>query len=167
LDWKVVPVNTVNGTLTLERSSDGRSFSSMYSITASAIRMQQPFNYNTNNLLKGTNYYRLKMTDDNGVVTYSSIVALLNSSKGFELINITPNPVTDGRFKLNITAAEQLKMEVVVTDIAGSVVSRQINTLISGFNAIDVNVNKLAKGMYQVMGIIEGERTKTLKFVKQ
>ncbi len=167
LDWKVVPVNTVNGTLSLERSSDGRSFSSIYSITASAVRMQQPFNYATSNLLKGTNYYRLKLTDDNGVVTYSGIVALLNSSKGFELVNITPNPVTEGRFKLNITAAEQLKMEVVVTDMAGRIVSRQTNNLISGFNAIEVNVNTLANGMYQVMGIIEGERTKTLKFVKE
>jgi trimeric autotransporter adhesin len=167
LDWKVVPVNTLNGTLTLERSSDGRSFSSIYSITASAVRMQQPFNYATSNLLKGTNYYRLKLTDDNGVVTYSGIVALLNSNKGFELVNITPNPVTEGRFKLNITAAEQLKMEVVVTDMAGRIVSRQNNNLISGFNAIEVNVNTLANGMYQVMGIIEGERTKTLKFVKQ
>jgi hypothetical protein len=167
LDWKVVPVNTANGTLTLERSSDGRSFSSIYSITASAVRMQQPFNYATSNLLKGTNYYRLKLTDDNGVVTYSGIVALLNSNKGFELVNITPNPVTEGRFKLNITAAEQLKMEVVVTDMAGRIVSRQTNNLISGFNAIEVNVNTLANGMYQVMGIIEGERTKTLKFVKE
>jgi len=167
LDWKVVPVNTANGVITLERSSDGRSFSSIYSITASATRMLQPFNYSTNNLLKGTNYYRLKMVDDNGVVTYSQIVALLNSSKGFELVNITPNPVTEGRFKLNISAAEQLKMEVVVTDMAGRVVSSQTNTLISGFNAIEVNVNTLAKGMYQVMGIVDGERTKAFKFVKQ
>ena len=167
LDWKVVPVNTVNGTLSLERSADGRNFSSIYSITASAIRMQQPFNYATNNLLKGTNYYRLKLTDDNGVVTYSGIVALLNGNKGFELVNITPNPVTEGRFKLNITAAEQLKMEVVVTDMAGRIVSRQTNNLISGFNAIEVNVNALANGMYQVMGIIEGERTRVVKFVKE
>ena len=167
LDWKVVPVNTLNGTITLERSSDGRSFASIYSITASSVRMQQPFSYSTSNLLKGTNYYRLKMTDDNGVVTYSSIVALLNSSKGFELVNITPNPVTEGRFKLNITAAEQLKMEVVVTDMAGRIVSRQTNNIISGFNAIDVNVSTLANGAYQVMGIIDGERTKAMKFVKQ
>jgi trimeric autotransporter adhesin len=167
IDWKVVPVNTANGIITLERSADGRNFGSIYSITASATRMLQPFNYATNNLLKGTNYYRLKLTDDNGVVTYSSIVALLNSDKGFELVNITPNPVTEGRFKLNISAAEQLKVEVVVTDMAGRVVSRQANNLISGFNAIEVNVSNLANGMYQVMGIIEGERTKVLKFVKQ
>jgi hypothetical protein len=167
LDWKVVPVNTANGVLTLERSSDGRSFSSVYSITASATRMLQPFSYSTTNLLKGLNYYRLRMVDDNGVVTYSSIVALLNSNTGFEMVNITPNPVTEGRFKLNVSAAEQLKMEVVVIDMTGRVVIRQTNVLISGFNAIEVNVGKLANGMYQVMGLIDGERTKALKFVKQ
>jgi hypothetical protein len=58
-------------------------------------------------------------------------------------------------------------MEVVVTDMAGRIVSSQTNTLISGFNAIDVNVKSLANGMYQVMGIIGGERTKAMKFVKQ
>ena len=167
LDWKVVPVNTVNGTLSLERSADGRNFSSIYSITASAVRMHQPFNYATSNLLKGTNYYRLKLTDDNGVVSYSGIVALLNGNKGFELVNITPNPVTEGRFKLNIATAEQLKMEVVITDMAGRVVGRQTNNLINGFNAVEVNVNSLANGMYQVMGIIGGERTKVVTFVKQ
>lgn len=167
LDWKVVPVNTANGTLILERSSDGRSFSSIYQITASAVRMQQPFNYATNNLLQGTNYYRLKMTDDNGVVTYSSIVTLLNSGKIFELINITPNPVTEGHFKLNITAAEQLEMEVVVSDMAGRVISRQTNNLISGFNVVEVNVSGLSKGMYQVVGMVGGERTRVVRVVKK
>jgi Secretion system C-terminal sorting domain len=167
LDWKLVPVNTANATIALERSSDGRSFGSIYSITASATRMLQPFNHSTSNLLRGTNYYRLKMTDDNGVVTYSGIVALLNSNSGFELVNITPNPATEGRFRLNISAAGQLKMEVVVTDMAGRVVAKQSNTLIAGFNAIDVNVNNLANGTYQVTGITAGGRTKTMLFVKQ
>ncbi len=167
LDWKVVPVNTVNGTITLERSADSRNFSSIYSITASAIRMQQPFSYNNASPLNGINYYRLKLVDDNGFVTYSSIIALTNATKGFEVINITPNPVTEGRFKLNVTAAEQVKMEIVVTDIAGRVVATQSNTLIAGFNAIDVNVNKLANGTYQVMGITAEGRTKVLQFVKQ
>lgn len=167
LDWKVVPVNTLNGTLSLERSSDGHSFSSIYSITATAVRMQQPFSYSTNNLLKGTNYYRLKLTDDNGVVTYSSIVVLLNSNKSFELVNITPNPVKEGRFQLNITAAEPLTMEVVVSDMAGRVVSRQTNNLISGFNALEVHMSSLASGMYQVMGVIGGERTRVVRMVKE
>jgi Secretion system C-terminal sorting domain len=165
--WKVSCTNTPFATMTLERSTDGRNFGGIYTITASAVRCLQAFDYADVRPLTGINYYRLKMADADGKVTYSTIVALTTATKGFEVINITPNPVTEGRFKLNITAAEQVKMEVVITDIAGRVVATQSNTLIAGFNAIDVNVNKLANGTYQVTGVTAEGRTKTMQFVKQ
>jgi trimeric autotransporter adhesin len=167
LTWKVSCTNTPFATMTLERSADGRNFGGIYTITASATRCLQAFDHADTRPLNGINYYRLKMADADGKVTYSTIVALTTATKGFEVINITPNPVTEGRFKLNVTSAEQLKMEVVVTDMAGRVVAKQSNTLIAGFNAIDVNVNNLANGTYQVTGITAGGRTKTMQFVKQ
>jgi hypothetical protein len=167
LDWKVSCTNTPSATLTLERSADGRSFTNVYSINATALRCLQPFDYTDSRPLVGINYYRLKMADADGKITYSTIVALTTAAKGFEVINITPNPVTEGRFKLNVTTAEQMKMEIVVTDISGRVVAVQSNTLIAGFNAIDVNVSKLANGTYQVTGITAEGRTKVMQFVKQ
>ncbi len=167
LDWKVSCTNTPSATLTLERSADARSFSSVYTINATALRCLQPFSYSDATALAGMNYYRLKMTDAYGVTNYSSIVALLNKDKGFEIVNITPNPVTDGTFKLNITTAQQTKMEVVITDVQGRVMSKQSLTLTAGFNAIDMNVSNLAKGTYQLFGNIADGRTKTLSFVKQ
>jgi Secretion system C-terminal sorting domain len=167
LTWKVSCTNTPFATMTLERSSDGRNFGGIYTITASATRCLQAFDHADTRPLNGINYYRLKMADADGKVTYSTIVALTTATKGFEVINITPNPVTEGRFKLNVTAAEQLKMELVITDITGKVVATQSNTLIAGFNAIDVNVSKLAIGTYQVTGITAEGRTKTMQFVKQ
>jgi Secretion system C-terminal sorting domain len=167
LTWKVSCTNTPYATMTLERSADGRNFGGIYTITASATRCLQAFDYADVRPLNGINYYRLKMADADGKVTYSTIVALTTATKGFEVINITPNPVTEGRFKLNITSAEQMKMQVLITDIAGRVVATQSNTLIAGFNAIDVNVNGLAKGTYQVTGVTAEGRTKTMQFVKQ
>ncbi len=167
LDWKVVPVNTNNGTLTLERSSDSRGFSNIYSITVSANRMLLPFSYTDAHPIAGINYYRLKMVDDNGVVTYSSIVALLNKEKGFEVLNITPNPVTEGRFKLNITTTTQQPIEVVIADIQGRVVSRKTVSLAAGFNAVEMNVSNLANGTYQLFGFSGGEKTRTITFVKE
>lgn len=167
LDWKVVPVNTTSGTITLERSSDSRNFTGIYSITATALRMQQAFTYTSTNPLNGMNYYRLKLVDDNGVVTYSSIVALTNASKGLEFVNITPNPVTEGRFKLNIASAEKVKMEIIITDVTGRIMLKQTSNLIAGFNAIDMNVNNLANGVYQVFGNTADGKTRVLQFVKQ
>ena len=145
-----IAVYPVSLTLSLERSADGRTFSSVYIITATDVRTQQPFTYTDAAPLAGVNYYRLKMTDANGKVTYSSIVTLLNATKGFELINIAPNPVVGGNFKLNITAAQQTKMTVIITDMVGKVVSQKEVTLIAGFNGIDMNVTNLAAGTYQL-----------------
>jgi len=50
----------------LERSADARNFSSVYSITADAVRCGQPFDYTDAQPLAGMNYYRLKITDADG-----------------------------------------------------------------------------------------------------
>jgi hypothetical protein len=166
-EWKVSCTNTPSATLTLERSSDGRNFSSVYTITATALRCLQPFDYTDNKPLPGINYYRLKMADADGKVTYSTIVALLNARSGFELVNIAPNPVPNDRFKLNITSVEQVQMEVVIADMQGKVVSRRNIQLMAGFNAVDMNVGQLAGGTYQLFGVTAAGRTKVLSFVKE
>lgn len=167
LDWKVACYNTPTATMVLERSSDGRSFGSIYSTTETAQRCLQPFSYVDAAPLKGINYYRLKMTDADGKVSYSSIVALTSAAKGFELINITPNPVTEGVCRLNITSAEKLKMTLFITDVTGRMIEQKAVQIIPGFNSIDMNVSRLAGGTYQVFGITDEGRTKLLQFVKQ
>jgi hypothetical protein len=114
------------------------------------------------------NYYRLKMVDDFGMVTYTSIVALTNAPKGMEAISITPNPVAAaGNFKYNISSAERLKITVVITDITGRVVMTKNQNLIAGFNVIDMNVAQLAAGTYQVYGVSEEGRTRVMGLVKE
>jgi hypothetical protein len=167
LDWKVSCTSSQFANLSIEISTDSRSFSSIYSSRETALRCQQAFSFVNTQPLYGISYYRLKMTDDNGEVAYSNIVALLNKTKSFEFVSIAPNPVTDGTFKLNITSAEQKKMEILVSDIAGRVVAKQSISIIAGFNAIDMNVYNLAKGTYTIQGIVEGEKSKLIRFVKQ
>ncbi|MGG9961237.1 T9SS type A sorting domain-containing protein [Ferruginibacter sp. SUN106] len=168
LNWKVYAENSAKGTMILQQSADARNFKDIYSITATPVQMLQSFSYANTQLLKGINYYRLKMIDDNGMITYTSIVALSNADKGFDVISITPNPVmADGNFKYNISAAERLKMTIVITDITGRVVLKQNQTLIAGFNAIDMKVANLASGTYQVYGITGEGRTKVMGFVKE
>ena len=45
LTWKVTCNTTPSATLTLERSADARIFTDIYSITVTALRCQQPFDY--------------------------------------------------------------------------------------------------------------------------
>jgi hypothetical protein len=107
------------------------------------------------------------MIDDNGAFAYSNTIVLKNAIKGFDIINISPNPVTGETFKLNITSAEKMQAEINITDIAGRVVAKQNVILINGFNPIDIHVGNLAKGVYQLFGITAAGRTNAFQFVKQ
>ena len=167
LNWKVTCVSTPSATLEMERSTDGINFSSVYSIFATALRCADPFDYTDNQPAKGVNYYRLKMISADGKVTYSSIVTLINSSKGIGIMNIAPNPIVNGSFNLKISTAEKTQMELVITDMQGRVMQRKPATMIAGFNTIPMQVGNLAAGTYQLFGISADGRTKVLRFVIQ
>ena len=168
LNWKVTCNSTPRVTITLERSADSRNYTGINSITADALRCNQPFDYTDANPLQGMNYYRLKMVDADGKVTYSTTVALLNAVKGFTIVSIAPNPVTvNGDFKLNIASAQSSKMDVTIIDMQGRTVNRQTVSITAGSNSIPMNVSNLSAGTYFLSGIVAGEKSTMIKFVKQ
>ena len=167
LTWSVTCNTTPRVTLTLERSADSRNFNSVYSITADAVRCNQPFNYTDAQPLAGINYYRLKIVDADGKITYSNTIALINGTKGFALMNIAPNPVRGNSFKLNATSATASKTDIVISDMQGRIVNRQTIILSAGYNSVDINVGNLAPGTYNIYGMSADEKSSLIRFVKQ
>jgi len=167
LNWKVTCATSPRATMALERSADGRNYMGINTITADAARCNQPFDYTDANPLKGMNYYRLKIVDADGKITYSTTVALLNAAKGFDIISIAPNPVVNDNFKLNVASALSGKMEIVIFDMQGRLVNRQSFSIIAGFNSLPVNVANLPAGTYTIKAGMAGEQTKIIRFVKQ
>jgi hypothetical protein len=167
LNWKVTCATSPRATMMLERSADARNYAAINTITADAVRCQQPFDYTDANPLIGMNYYRLKIVDADGKVTYSTTVALLNAVKGFDIISIAPNPVVTDNFKLNVASATASKMEIVIFDMQGRLVNRQSISLIAGFNSATINVNNLSSGTYTIKGIMADDQFKVMRFVKQ
>ena len=106
------------------------------------------------------------MIEKNGRITYSNIAVILNAAKRFDLISITSNPVVGGSFTLNVSAAQNLQMEMVITDIQGRILQKQKINVIAGFNTVPVNVSKLAKGVYMIRAN-NGGTAITSKFVKE
>jgi hypothetical protein len=167
LNWKVTCNSTPRATMILERSADSRNFMGINSITADAARCNQPFDYTDTDPLKGMNYYRLKMIDADGKISYSGMVALLNAVKGFDIISIAPNPVINDHFKLNVSSAQSSKMDIIIFDMQGRLVNRQTVQLIAGFNSLPIQAGRLAAGTYTIQASIAGEQTRQLRFVKQ
>lgn len=167
LNWKVTCYNTPKVFMTLERSVDNHNYSSINTITIDAVHCNQDFDYTDAQPLIGINYYRLKMTNSDGKVTYSNIVALLKAVKGFEIISISPNPVTNSNYKLNVTSAQASTLYISITDMQGRVVNRKTISVIAGFNSLPMTTDNLATGIYTLQGSIINEKTKLIRFVKK
>jgi uncharacterized repeat protein (TIGR01451 family) len=166
LNWKV-NCTSLHVVMEIERSTDGRNYSSIGNITASNTRCLQPFDFINNNPAAGMNYYRIKMTDVDGKVAYSSIVALLNKKAGFEIVNLVPNPVTNGTALLNITAAEKQLVNIIVSDANGKIVRSMDQPVISGFTQIKMDLANLASGLYTITILTNNGEKKTKQFIKQ
>ena len=107
------------------------------------------------------------MIDEQGRQTISNTVVILHAVSGFELINISPNPVTNGVCKINISAATNMQLEIMITDLQGRIVKKQKITAMAGFNSMPINVSKSGAGTYQLVGYATNERTKIIRFIIQ
>lgn len=165
LNWKA-SCNTASVKFEVMRSADGRNFNSINSFTATQARCAQPFDFTDANPLPATNYYRLRMTEADGNVSYSVIVAVINRETGFELISLMPTLVKDGRSVLSVTSASKQKMEVVITDVLGKVVFSKTASADAGSSTFELDIRNLAGGSYQVTIYTKEGRTRTLRFVK-
>ncbi|MEP6676189.1 MAG: hypothetical protein ABJA78_13590 [Ferruginibacter sp.] len=166
LEWKVNCTST-EAKFQIERSNDGRHFTSIFSMTASQLRCLQAFNFTDTHPLSGLNYYRINMIDVDGKSGYSGIVALLNKESGFDIINLTPTLIHKETAMLNITAVQKTGLTIIVTDIAGKIVRKQTAELNPGNISIAMNLENLAAGTYQITGYTSSGKSRTIRFVKE
>ena len=166
INWKVSCISNLNATMILQRSTDNRNFTDITSITATAARCQQPFDYIDITAASGTNYYRLKTINDDGKITYSIVIVIVNKATGFDMVSLLPNIVRSNAL-LNITSAQKTTLQMVITDAMGRPVQKAAYSLIAGSNQFEITVANLPAGMYRITGITAEGQTKTIAFVKQ
>ncbi len=144
-----------------ERSADGRIFKALTELSASDL------SFTDRAPLAGLNYYRVQVKDKDGKISFSNIALIRYAQKGFELISITPNPVVSGNLKLNISSAERIAAEILITDMQGRFVQKQRVDLIEGSSTIEMNLKDFAAGSYQVFVTSDEARSKVQRFVKR
>ncbi len=167
LNWKA-ECSSTEATFEIERSIDGRNFTMVNSITATQARCAQPFSYDDNSsiLSATTVFYRLKIIDIDGKVSYSSIVKLGGKQNDMQLVGILPNPVSNIA-QLNITSVKKDNVELAIISLEGKVMYRNTVQLQPGSSNISLDVSGLAKGTYFVRGVFANGQSNAIKFVKQ
>ncbi len=105
----------------------------------------------------GTTWYRLKMVDKDGKITYSNIITISNKTVATSLF---PNPVKD---IINLFVPANKKGMASIITVDGRIVKSNIN-IVQNINTI--NVSALAPGIY-ILKIDSAEGTDMKRFMKQ
>ena len=146
IKWQVTNGQDISG-YTIERSADGRKFSTLNNITANKNNL---FEQNDGSPLPGDNFYRISATDSKGNVQYSDIAKTVAANEN-AAISIYPNPIQGKKLQVqfnNETAGTYL-LELV--DKTGQVVYKG-SVAIDGVSIIKtIALNpSIAAGTYQV-----------------
>jgi hypothetical protein len=165
LNWSA-ETSSPEVTFNIERSSDGVNFSTINSIVASQQRTSTPFDYTDNSITSGTVYYRIKIVEMNGKVSYTSVIRLATATNDIKLVGVLPNPVTNIA-QLNIVSTKKDVVQLWVVSMEGKLVQRSTVQLQSGSSNINLDVTNLQTGMYTIKGTFSDGQTSSVKFVKQ
>ena len=150
LNW-TTPLTTNTDHVVVERSTDGRAFFSIGQVKAAAgvtnatgIR----FSFTDPTAFTGTQYYRLRLVDVNGVSTYSEAITIKNNTTGQARIYPT---IIQPNTSLWLQTGKQLdNMAITITDLMGRTVMQQHTSVLSGNQTTSYTIPSLIKGTYVV-----------------
>ena len=165
LNWTVADNETANS-FEVERSFNGRDFTTVAIVFASEKMGTE--NYMYYETTSGTDkvMYRLKMIDKNREVDYSRILIFQLKSTIANNIKIIGNPVND-KLTFSYTSSATQSVDVKVYDMSGRIVLKNKVNSMEGSNVISLPLSStFTAGMY-VIEVNNGTELQSSKFVKQ
>lgn len=146
----------------VQRSSDGRNFTTLGSVPAgNNPNAVQNYSYTEFKTINGNNFYRLKQVDLDGKFKYSAVVKINMTGALWALF---PNPATS---KTSVQIRSQLKnVSFTLFDNYGKIVYYRSLPNVSAGEFKDIPLTSLAKGIYMLK--IESDKgSKTEKIMVQ
>ena len=163
LQWNVT-MNEIANEFQVERSIDGKNFETTVVMFATEKAGTEVYDYSEINESPKV-YYRLKMTDESDVVSYSKIL-MFSSAKSSKPLNIIGNVVSD-KLTFSYEADANSKVDICVLDINGKMIIKQSLTANKGNNMASISLpSSLTSGMY-IATLSADNTNSSAKFIKQ
>jgi hypothetical protein len=140
----------------IEKSSDGIFF-----IGVAILKSKNgihTYQYEENGLT-GVNWYRLKITNVNGAISYSRVCLVKNSIEGPLIMSIC-STIGNASLLIRLTALQEQLLCFRIFDMQGRLLQQTYQKINSGTISITFLLNKLAAGIYCVTVTTEGSRIK-------
>ncbi len=156
--WNVAEEINVTG-YDVETSNDGINFTRLANVPAGG---KSNYFYNTNEIIKGTRYFRIKNVDVDGRFKYSGVIRIKNNTMD-GLIKLYPVPVSDVLFIEHRKVVEPAT--VTISDMQGKIVFQTVTQPNSYQTSI--HVRQLIPGMYIVRYQEKSGISHTAKFIRK
>lgn len=146
----------------IERSTNLRNYLTIGSKNATGNSTSTTdYSYTDNSPLKGTNFYRLKMFDSDGSLTFSKVVAI-SINNATKRLTVYPNPTSD---LIQLQAfGENERATLQITNVSGKIVKQEVVSL-NGFTALSIDIKPLQAGKYFVT-LQRTSAKETAEFIK-
>jgi hypothetical protein len=163
--WELSGYSDATVKFEIEKAGADKIFKSIGKLTGSTTN--RFYNYYDNDFkTEGIIYYRLKITNVNGKISYGPTAVIVTGKNEFLLNKVSPNPVKVNMM-LHITAGSAGLIELQIVDIQGKILRKWKQALAEGNNFISVQQIGIPGGLYFVTGRKQGSRSQTLIFIKQ
>ena len=165
LNWTVADNETANS-FEVERSFNGRDFTTVALVFASEKMGTEKYMYYETTSGTDKVMYRLKMIDKNHEVDYSRILIFQLKSATTNNIKIIGNPVND-KLTFSYTSSASQMVDVKVYDISGRILLKNKVNSLEGSNVISLPLSSTFKAGMYVVEVNNGAEIQSSKFIKQ
>lgn len=133
----------------VERSSGGTVYDSIGKVAAKGtISISTNYSFNDTEPLQGTNYYRLKQLDLDGMFVYSAIARVV-MGKDAAHFTVVSNPVQN-TLQLNLQLPSNQKFVMQVRDVNGRMLLSKVDMGRTGSSVYSLSIGHLATGTYYI-----------------
>ena len=135
----------------IEKSEDGRMFAAIGKVQANNISADNKYAFVDQEASGSRLFYRLMMTDIDGVFSYSPVRMLVNTADNvLDILQLYPNPAKD-KLMLTYNSNKEATMQITITNADGkNVKSISNNAINKGVNNFEIDIIKLQPGVYML-----------------
>jgi hypothetical protein len=157
ISWELVGGSNVKSVV-VEKSSDTRSFTAIDNLNVNYSEMAQKQSTEDPYASAAATYYRLRLTDIQGRVSYSNVLMVKGKSGGNTGFKVYPNLVQSST-TINMVSEVRQEASIRIIDFNGRTVKQSQVQLSAGTNNMQVNdLDKLSVGQYVVVLDVPGNR---------
>lgn len=151
----------------VEHSVDNpNNFHSIYEVQADAERCNKPFNFTHLGGAFSENFYRIKLTDLDGSISYSDIQHVIGNINKVS-VKLSPNPVKGNTANLRIISPNSGSYLLFVSDAQGRKLKKEAFSIEKGVNYIQMDISNLSAGIYFLKTYSKDKLVHTSRLVKE